>query len=358
MKIIRILSLVFTLICFLHLIFILVFYIWTTIAIKILFYICFIFLSLCYIYIILLDLSFKNNFLKKFIKKLLHFYTFLFFFLFYYIFVLMEIVALGINISKFLEYWKNCPFTLTDSYEKLHHKRRCELYNINNNSRYQYQYICSYDPTEDFKYEIIKNYRGDTRKKEKQLKQEIEPEYMFCIPAKSAIKDNAIISLFNNKYLNNNNYYCSRTNKPEKYSYAKDKDCNNKNQRNWFYVLFYFSFFQIFYILVVTYYLVEILKNIRRYGNVDFGIRNYNFNNISLKSTKISEINEGNSNFIRTITKNIIYENNNEIPIEINIKKFDLDNKNRISNSLNDKQTNLDVISEEVTIKYSILNRK
>ena len=48
-------------------------------------------------------------------------------------------------------FWINCLFTITGDYN-LHNKRRCELYNINYNSRYLNQYICSYDPYEDFEY--------------------------------------------------------------------------------------------------------------------------------------------------------------------------------------------------------------
>ena len=60
---------------------------------------------------------------------------------------LAEFIILSINISKFKEYRKECPFNIKFNtvYEK-----KCELFNINTNSRYKYQYICSYDASNDF----------------------------------------------------------------------------------------------------------------------------------------------------------------------------------------------------------------
>ena len=68
-----------------------------------------------------------------------------------------------VNLKKFSIYWINCHFTINEPYINLHHKRICDLYNINNNSRYKYQYICSYNSFEDFGnehkiYKIGKNY--------------------------------------------------------------------------------------------------------------------------------------------------------------------------------------------------------
>ena len=52
-------------------------------------------------------------------------------------------------------YLQECPFTFKSELNpnKIldYEKRRCELYNIYNNSRYKYQYICSYDAAKDFK---------------------------------------------------------------------------------------------------------------------------------------------------------------------------------------------------------------
>ena len=82
-------------------------------------------------------------------------------------------IYITLIIKYYFEYWKNCPFTITDDYN-LHYQRRCELYNINENSRYLYQYICSYDPSGDFQYKYKRQYstvskRTVTKKKLKNL---------------------------------------------------------------------------------------------------------------------------------------------------------------------------------------------
>ena len=63
---------------------------------------------------------------------------------------------LSVNLGKFLKYWKYCPYLITDLDYNLHFERRCELYNINNNCRYLYQYICLYDSSQDFKKIILR----------------------------------------------------------------------------------------------------------------------------------------------------------------------------------------------------------
>ena len=72
--------------------------------------------------------------------------------------IALEIIILGVNLSKFSNYWINCPFTINEPFSNYHYKRRCELYNINDNSRYKYQYICSYNSYQDFRYEYILYY--------------------------------------------------------------------------------------------------------------------------------------------------------------------------------------------------------
>ena len=65
------------------------------------------------------------------------------------------------NKNNYNTFIKKCPFTLTTnliSYNESNiEERRCELYNIYNNSRYKYQYICSYNASEDFKYDKTKD---------------------------------------------------------------------------------------------------------------------------------------------------------------------------------------------------------
>ena len=125
------------------------------------------------------------------------------------------LIILSLNIIKFFKYWKYCPYLIKDLDYNLHFERRCELYNINHNSRYLYQYICSYDSSKDFK----KYY----------LKYKIQNDNIICIPIKEIKVINEVIYLFNNEYKNINNYYCSRTNIPDNYSFVNPKNCKKQN---------------------------------------------------------------------------------------------------------------------------------
>ena len=47
--------------------------------------------------------------------------------------------------TSYIIHQLNCPFSLDQIDLKLHLKKRCDLYNINNESSYPIQYICSYN---------------------------------------------------------------------------------------------------------------------------------------------------------------------------------------------------------------------
>ena len=110
---------------------------------------------------------------------------------------------------------RNCPYYLDKLDYDLNYDRRCELYDINYNSRYSYQYICSYDSSKDFA-EINKE----------KLKQEIKPDKVICFKY-NELYDNIIINKFKDVYNKKDKYYCSRTNMPQEndYSFVKAKDC-------------------------------------------------------------------------------------------------------------------------------------
>ena len=65
---------------------------------------------------------------------------------------LTKLLIMGQNAGS--NYLQECPFLFKSDLipHKIldYEKRRCELYNIYNNSRYKYQYICSYDVAKDF----------------------------------------------------------------------------------------------------------------------------------------------------------------------------------------------------------------
>ena len=117
---------------------------------------------------------------------------------------------------------KNCPFTLSQELTKynetLYGKRRCELYNINKNSRYKYQYICSYNASKGFKNDKTKDGLNT----------------ILCVNKTENIEGNNIINIFNQVFNNEENdmnelFYCSRIDEPKKDEYIKDEYCNEEN---------------------------------------------------------------------------------------------------------------------------------
>ena len=200
----RKMRLIFLILIFINLsteIFILIYYVWITKAIKNAFIIFFCLNIVLYIFGFLMILNIYKESIIPFA------------FLLYLINNIIYLIILSVNLDKFIKYWKYCPYLITDFDYNLHFERRCELYNINNNSRYLYQYICSYDSSKDFK--------------QKNLKNEINIDNIICIPVKE-IKENEyneVKNLFINEYKNINNYYCSRTNIPKNYSFVNHKHC-------------------------------------------------------------------------------------------------------------------------------------
>ena len=137
----RIIILFLGFICILNSILTLIYNIWTSKTIKILYNICFCFLFLCYIYILLLELVFK--FCLRKIRRMMYKETnIIIFLLIFFVLSLCESFVLETNDEKYRKYLKNCPYTISDLELNLHLERRCDLYNINSNSRYSYQYIC------------------------------------------------------------------------------------------------------------------------------------------------------------------------------------------------------------------------
>ena len=201
--------------------------IWTIESIKTIFYIHFFFMCIIFFFHLILGNCEKCEKSIDSSQKLNC--IILFFLAIFYIFNIIKFISLSINLSNYLKYRKNCPFTISDLDVNLHIERRCDLYNINKNSRYSYQYICSYNPSKDFDFK---------------LKNTIKNDNIICMNAKT-IMNKEIIKLFFNEY--NNIYYCSRTNIPEDYTYAKHKDCNNKNKYKWMIIIYTFSCYQIIY---------------------------------------------------------------------------------------------------------------
>ena len=191
----------------------LIFCIWTTKQIKIIFYICFFFLIITSIYeyvyihfyltikilyIINNVICFKLTSLLFIISKGI-FMTSIFF---------SMILIKNYNYYNYEIFLKNCPFTFTK--ESPYEKRRCELYNIKKNSRYKYQYICSYDASKEF---------IDDEENEKKF------DEIICFLKENTIRTNTVINKFISVYNNKDNklFYCNRIDQPKKNDYIKEE---------------------------------------------------------------------------------------------------------------------------------------
>ena len=219
-------------------------------ALQILFYIIFIFMTLFYIFMIIINIpirigciesinqNLKDNKTKKTVLGII-----------VAVFGIFQIIVLSIFLG-YVDYYKvNCPFTLTDDFSE-HYEKRCQLYNKNMNSRYSNQYICTYDPTNDFKYKIVRS--GKSRYEvEKRIIKKLEDDFLVCVAFTKEIEDNPIVKAFCREYIDSKKYYCSRTNQPEKYNKISDKSCKNKTK---YYVginiIYIISIFEIFYVKI------------------------------------------------------------------------------------------------------------
>jgi len=278
-----------------------------------------------------------------------------------------ELIMIGIVYFYVKDYWENCPFFIYDDLNK-HYNRRCELYNINHNSRYSYQYICSFDPSGPFKYETETHFLYD-KKVEKKLRKKIQPDYLRCIRLNSLITGNEVIALFINEYKNSKNYYCSRTNKPKKNFSISDKDCKNKKKIILLCLYIIFSIVQFFLIICIPIVIGDKNPGFNEYndynrnGNIDNRNNNNNYNNYynnnnnnnyngnvtsnHLDSTIISNTND-NENFEQKNTKNIIVENGRELPISIDIQNINFENidNKEIMNPENIRNEDIEIKNE------------
>ena len=260
-----------------------------------------------------MELNIKAKNIHKFriiIKKKLYILSVVYIFIY-----IVEIYALSINLSIYeSDFLKNCPYLLNDLNFNLHLKRRCVLYNINKNSRYSYQYICSYDSSKEFKYK-------DFYKKEyKILSKEINPDYVICVSAKKFLIDNNIIVLFNKEYKNTQKYLCSRTNKPKDFTYAKKEDCNNLIKQFFIMFLFIIIIFQAPYLLINYYSLKNKYENLKL---IEENVDELNLSKLTIEMTDKSQ-----------------KENNNNKKENFNENNKTFDDSNKTINKLSVNQSN------------------
>ena len=148
--------------------------------------------------------------------------------------------AISLNYSFYTKYKIICPFTMKDINLKSHLKRRCEFYNLNSNSRYSYQYICSYNPKDDFKKLILTKDEYD---------EENKLELIRCILVKNLLNDNNIINEFDKEYDDIDKYYCSLIYEPKKNNYINYKECD-KNRFNIYALALPLNFIQLVFAFI------------------------------------------------------------------------------------------------------------
>ena len=147
----------------------------------------------------------------------------------------------------------NCPFSLDQIDLKLHLKRRCNLYNMNNESSYPAQYICSYNAEKNQPLKMVLKIFGR------------ELSSIRCSKVKSLMHNNKVIDDFVNEYNIDDIYYCNSKAIIEKYPISINlEDC----EKNDFYpeviIILHFVLNFSFIILDLTYF-----KNIRANINVE-----------------------------------------------------------------------------------------
>ena len=258
------------------------------------------------------------------------------FYLFSNIYYLFYIIMLPINFTDFKNYWRNCPYLISDLEYNLHIKRRCELYNVNSNNRYSFEYICSYDSSKDF----IKNLEY--------------PDIYYnidCVPFKNDIENNDIINTFVNEYKNEEKFLCSREDIPNYFWFAKSKDCNEKKYKYFHIFLILFSI-KILFIIWPCFYPLLKVNNINVFYYLIRGANFIHFD-INNESTKVSDTSNALNrfeNFLNQKTKNIIIENKKEYSINVDIKNIGSNSK------IYNIETNNQEKEKELTIDLNTIN--
>ena len=347
-----------------------IFIIWTHVSLQVLMYISLFALCSIYIFYLLIEISIYGKYLKN-LKYKLEKHIFLSSFIFLLL-ILFFYAIIFINIIRFSKFIINCPFYLDKLDYALDFDRRCELYETNYNSRFSYQYICSYDSSKEF---------ADINKKK--LIQKINPDNVICTKFNKLI-DSTIINNFKNVYNKKDIFYCSRTNMPQEndYSFAKTKDCRMSKYKLMISLCCIITFQSIYPLLFMRsfvklarnsfgernddipvrndrlgraiYRIQEDLINLGRFLNILRNIVNLNNANSSNNSTKRSENPGEDIDFRPEKTINIIIENKKEFIIDQNIKNISSDKTNQMVSHINSGNINEgDFKSEEITIRNS-----
>ena len=291
---------------------------------------------------------------------------------------LMEILITLINKNKMKNYYKNCPFFINSPIEYLFEKR-CIFYNKNENSRFSYQYICSYDASKDFTNDKCEN----------NICSEIKKENVVCTRLTTLIENNDMVQNFFKVYNGYEKFYCSRTDMPIDQKYIKQEECNKvksqyKNQNILNYCSFFIFCFHFIICLCLTKkkYVRNVVRihergdllqvnernllgllnfltrmindNIRIVFNMTNINNNRNLSNVNTVASQNSNNNENKDNDISK-TQNIIIENKVAYDIDTNIRKL---GENDSFNDSSHRDVNRSIKLDDINIgEFRINNR-
>ena len=162
------------------------------------------------------------------------------------------IVFLGLFV-KYILYKIYCPFTLTNMDYKLHLKRRCELYNINRESKLPYQYICSYNAEKIYFLSLIFIMLCDFN----------STKITKCSRVGSLINNNKVIDTFLQEYYKEDIYYCDLFKLPDYFPSSINQNiCNKPTFYSADIILILQIYFTIVFIKANTIYFRNIRANI------------------------------------------------------------------------------------------------
>ena len=146
-------------------------------------------------------------------------------------------------------YKQTCPYSLNKMDYKLHFKRRCELYNIDKENIYPFQYICS---SNEEKYKFIE---------EKVINIVFTSNYsdVKCSKVEKLIDNNKVIDEFVNEYYKEDLYYCSLKKQIKNFPKIKlSRKCDDN-----YFPLLAFLFIYSFLLFIYIYLELTYFKNIR-----------------------------------------------------------------------------------------------
>ncbi len=159
----------------------------------------------------------------------------------------------------YLVYKYSIPFLIKNSDNSIHFKKRCDLYNINNDDSFPYKYICSFNAEViDFPLSLLRE------KKTWDIMECSEIQYLI---------NNEIINSFINEYNNTNLYYCDLKVLPNQYFKINPKEDNYGVTICPFILITLYMYLFIRYIILVNIYFKYIKPNINIEVNYyyDFG---------------------------------------------------------------------------------------